>query len=74
MLLNVNLPNGTVFKINIKLSINLLDLLRFICIQNGLNPAAHKFDLLIANQDKIRLRQLKISSITLIRKGIVLLY
>lgn len=67
--MTITLPNETPFKVKVKHDITLLELLKLVCLKNGLNYTAHEFDLPIANQDKIKLKQLKLSVISLKRKG-----
>ena len=47
----------------------LSDLLGVVSERSGLSRFAHRFDLPIANQDKVRLQQLKRSAITVVKKG-----
>ena len=51
-------------------TILLPDLVTLVCGDTGLSPVQHQFDLPIQNQEKIKLHQLRVTALTLIKKGI----
>ena len=67
--LEIELPWGEISTFVISPSLTLGEILAYVCAKSGLNPSKHMFDLPIANLDTLRLQQLRLSQIKMLRKG-----
>ena len=69
--LEIELPWGEVSTFVVSPSLTLGEVLAYVCAKSGLNPSKHAFDLPIANLDTLRLQQLRLSQIKMLRKGYI---
>lgn len=67
----MTLPSGDKCPYSVPPTILLSDLVTLVCGDTGLSPVQHQFDLPIQNQEKIKLHQLRVTELTLIKKGIL---
>ncbi|XP_019857217.1 PREDICTED: verprolin-like isoform X2 [Amphimedon queenslandica] len=66
----VTFPSSAVKSFTVPPSILIPDLLLLACTDQGLSPDVHEFDLPIQNISKIKLQQLRLSQLTIIKKDV----
>ena len=69
MPLEIEFPWGEVSTFVVSPSLTLGEILAYVCAKSGLDPSKYLFDLPIANLDTLRLQQLRVSQIKMLRKG-----
>lgn len=69
MPLEVELPSNEMSAFLISPSLTMGEILAYVCAKSGLDPSKHLFDLPVANLDSLRLQQLRVSQIKMLRKG-----
>ena len=67
--LKIDLPWGEVSSFWVSPSLTLGEILAYVCAKAGLDPSRHEFDLPIANLDTVRLQQLRLTQIKMLKKG-----